>query len=414
MPTMRGSQGLAPWAPYQGKLIGLSGSVAPGLTSNVVVASRCQVATITLPTVAQNASSMRTHWATTEGAITNLKCIDANWYIADTFLPAATGNIINFKRYIEYPAGVFHQVLWAAASPLVMASNSTVYTSDVIISSVTGLPLIIPAGAKFWERTAKTSSGSQVVACQEMPASSIALGIDDGNSNSDLSNSGSFSPSSLTTTYGSVAIIGDIAKNNAKTFGLLFDSIGWGQNDIAGVDSKFNSGWIARSVGVNYSYLKIAKKGWSASDLAAIPANVAFANLFAVINVSDAIFGHGINDLRLGRTKAQVLADHQTEYARFGSARKYQTTLTPRSDTTDAYATTVNQTPKTDGNMAALTSTNTDIRALPAGLTGIIDAADFAMSARDSNIWGGPFPPTTDGTHPETPKAVAMAALYIP
>lgn len=386
-----------------------AGSIVIGNFVDLVAATRGQIGTA-ITGIPQNFTSRRTHWASAEGDITNLKCRDFNWYML--LVPTNTGVTLTFKRYIEYPAGVFHQVLWSGAN-LSIASGATAL-SDVVISSVTGVALIIPAGAKFWERTVKTSAGTQNTSIIEMPAGSTTLGIDDGNSASDLGNSGTVPATAGVNTFGSAWIQGHIYAAHAKSFALIGDSLPWGFGDISSADSKFNSGWLARSVGQTYPYMKLAKAGWSASDLAGSAASQ-YTDLFGALPVTDAIHELGVNDLRLGRTKAQILADHQSNYARLGGGvSKWQTTITPRSDTTDAYATTTNQTPKTDGNMADLTPLNTDIRAIPANLTGIIEAADFAMSARNSNIWGGPFPPTTDGTHPTTAKAVAMAALYVP
>lgn len=386
--------------------------VVSGTTLGVVAASRGQLPTAILA-VTQNSTSRRTHWASTQGDITNLKCRDVNWYLANTFTPTGGGATISFKRYIEYPVNVFHQVLWSASGTLTMVTGSAIYTSDVILSSITGLPLVIPAGAKFWERTVKTSAASQNIPVIELPVSSQTLGIDDGNTaGSDLGNSGTINPTSTVNTWGSLFISGDIAKANAKSFVIIGDSIVWGTGDISSADSKFNTGWLARSIGPTYPYFKIGKGSWSASDFAA--SAVAWTNLFGALSVSDAVFELGVNDLRLGRTTVQLLGDQQTDYAKVTATRKWQTTITPRSDSTDSWATTVNQTAKTDGTMTSLNDVNAAIRAVPAGLTGIIEAADLAMSARDSGIWGGPFPPTTDGTHPNTSKATSVAAGYVP
>lgn len=322
---------------------------------------------------------------------------------------ATNGGNRTIKKYIEYPVGVFHQVLWSGVLSKSITGASGTSKSDVLLSSVTGLPLVIAAGDVFYERTVNLNATVASFPVSVTPAGADVLGLPDGNvSGLDLGNSGDIVPSTGVNTFGAAAIIGKIAAPNARSFVIIGDSIAFGQGDVSSVGAKGGSGWIARMLDhLGFSYVKIAMPGQQASELAASFASP--AALLAQCSFSDAIFEHGVNDLRLSRTKAQILADLQTLYALAGNARICQTTITPRSDTTDSYATIVNQTPKTDGNMADLTPLNTDIRAGTANVDFVLEAADAAMSVRNSNIWGGPFPPTLDGTHPTSAKAAAMA-----
>jgi hypothetical protein len=156
--------------------------------------------------------------------------------------------------------------------------------------------------------------------------------------------------------------------------------------------------------------MTLAKGGQQAMDLA--PNTASPAATLAHVTLTDKILEHGVNDLRLSRTKAQIIADNATiEGALAPAARTWQTTITPRSETTDAYATTTNQTPKTDGNMADLTPLNADIRAKPAYVDMVLEAADAAMSARDSNIHKAPPAGTPDGTHFNSTRAALIASL---
>jgi hypothetical protein len=383
-----------------------SGGAAPK-TENIVVANRLQVPTVT-GGIAANFTSKRQHSASPQGDITDLRCIDVNWYF-NSAGALAGGSTTTLKKFVEYPAGVFHQVRWAAATTVTITTlNQAV--SDVVISSVTGEPLIIPAGATFWERTVNaggTTSGSWPLI--ELPAMPSAIGTTDGNSTSDLGNSGTINPSaSSTNQIGSAAIMGTVLAANARAVAIVGDSIAFGQGDITGSGAKGGSGWIARGLDPLYPYVKLARGGQQAASFAAINA-ASLTSFIAAIGVTDAIFEHGVNDLRLGRTQAQLTADMANIAGRFATPRKWLTTLTPRSDTTDAYATTTNQTPKTDGNMAALTAVNAERRALPAGFTAVLDAADSAMPTRDANIWTAAA--TADGTHPNTAKCAAMAPV---
>lgn len=346
----------------------------------------------------QNTTSRRGHWASSEGAIDRIQTIDVGWYLdATTLQEKDLSTSFTIERYIEYPTGVFTQVLWGGVGTVTVAVGG-VAKSDVIAG------LTIPAGAFFAERTVLLSASGNIPNIVG-PATNTALGLPDGKSLSRLGNSGTIAADASVNSFGSTAMVGRVAKAGARSFVLHGDSIVFGQGDITNVDTYGNSGYPARTVG-SLPSMKIACPGAQAADLAF--AKTRQAALLAAISYSDAIVEAGINDLRLGRTQAQILANQQSLRDLHTGKRVYQTTLTPRADSTDSYATVANQTPKTDGNMAALTAVNTSIRAL----TGVLklDVADAAMSARDSNIWGGPFPPTTDGTHPTTAKAAAMAS----
>jgi hypothetical protein len=60
--------------------------------------------------------------------------------------------------------------------------------------------------------------------------------------------------------------------------------------------------------------------------------------------------------------------------------------------------------------MADLTGLNTDIRAGLANVYAVLEAADAAMSARDSNIHKAPPAGTTDGTHMNSTRVALIAA----
>ena len=84
-------------------------------------------------------------------------------------------------------------------------------------------------------------------------------------------------------------------------------------------------------------------------------------------------------------------------------------TLTPRTLSSDNYLSAKGQTAKSDGTMAMLATVNAHIRAARAPDLNIINVGDVAMTARDSGLWSGPYPPVLDGTHPTSAKAEAIA-----
>lgn len=385
-------------------VVGAAAGGVPAQTLGVVASSRGQVPT-NVTGLSVPFTSRRRHYTSTQGSVTNHRFVDVGFYDSAGVIATIAGYTI--KRYLEYPAGVFTQVTWAGATTKVIT------TSSVNVSDPVALP--IPPNTEWWSRTVVTATSGNVP-CIVTPAGSAALGLGDGNAAADQGNSGTIAATSGVNTIGATCVLGDISAANARSFFLGGDSINFGEGDVSNVSAKGDSGYVARLVGINYPYLKYGVPGQTAQQAATALATTQMQSLFAAINFKDALTEWGVNDLRTGRTLAQILADYQTIYAgRLAGKRIYQMTITPRSSSSNSYADAAGQAPRTDGNMADLTPLNTAIRAGLANVTAFIDAADAAMSARDSNIWGPPYPPTTDGTHPNSAKANAMsAALAIP
>lgn len=361
-----------------------------------IIANRFLAPTAT-GSVPPNYTSRRSHYAHPDGAISNFKTVDCDFVFSGITAVAAASRII--KRYIEYPAGVFTQVTWNGGQTTVTLNTGAIVSDPI--------NLTIPAGAQFWERTVNLTNTVSLFPFQQLPASSQTLGSPDGNSATDQGNSGTIAATSTQTTFGATVMIGDIAVANAKSYVIFGDSIAWGEGDISNTGSKGGNGWIGRAMDAHgYPYLKIAKQGQQAADLVAAPSRV--QALLAQMQFTDVICEYGVNDLRLGRTQAQILADHQTIYGYVAGKKIAQTTITPRSSSTDSWATVANQTAKTDGNMAALNSVNAAIRAKPANVNTVIEAADAAMSARDSGVWKAAPVRTLDGTHPNSVMAAEM------
>lgn len=381
----------------------LNDDAAPTVTARIIAANRTDLPTTAI-NFAQNTTARRVHYASPEGTIGNLRTIDVGFYVsgADALLynaPAA----VTIKRFVEYPSGVFTAVTWGGSPTTVIAPGATV-TSDPVA-------LTIPAGAAFHERTVVVSPSPNTMPTMQLPAGAATLGLPDGKIVADMGNTGTIAADNSVYSFGACAILGDVARTAARGFVLIGDSIAFGQGDVGSTGSRGGSGWIGRGLDPLYPYAKIAVPGQGAAALASVIGGSQFAGLFAALGYTDVIEEHGINDLRVGRTPAQLQADLQSLYAPHVGKRIYQTTLTPRADSGNGYADVAGQTPRTDGTMPMLASVNAAIRGRQANVTAIIEAADAAMSARDSGVWGGPFPPVLDGTHPTSAKAAAMATI---
>lgn len=368
--------------------------------TRLIAANRTQYAT-DVSIITQPFTSRRTHYASPQGDISNLQTVDINAYLSSTNV-ITDGPVYTIKRYIEYPVGVFTQVTWDGATSIELAAGARITSDPVNIT--------IPMGSRFWERTVILSDATVPVIV--MPTGNSTLSLADGNSLSDAGNNGTISATSSNKTVGCQAILGDINHASPRSFLLLGDSLTFGTNDITNVGVRGGSGWLARMIdGLGYPNAKWAIGGQQAADAVAVASDL--ASDAASVGFTDAIFAWGLNDLRLGRTEAQLLADMQTLYglSPFASKQLWQTTLTPRTSSTDSWATTTNQTALTDGTMSSLNTVNADIRAIPAQVDGIIEAADAFMSSRDSDLHKAPPAGTIDGTHPTSTRATLVASL---
>lgn len=112
-----------------------------------------------------------------------------------------------------------------------------------------------------------------------------------------------------------------------------------------------------------------------------------------------ALVGLGINDFMSGSTDVQIRASLETLWEELveRGLRVWQTTITPRSTSTDSWATVENQTAL---NMPGRGTLNDYIRTIPSPLTGIVEIADVVESARNSGKWKAAY--TADGLHPAT------------
>jgi lysophospholipase L1-like esterase len=376
-----------------------------GQTQGGLVANRGKIATTTSSLTAPF-TCRKAYWSHGAGAISNLQLVFVNRYLSAVGTSTA-GGAFSMKFYIEYPANTFTAVNWSGSNTVAISAGARI-KSDVVAG------LTIPANTKFWVRTVLSVGSAVAVPIMELNAGANVLGVDDGNVAADQGNTGTIAATTGINTFGPNAIIGTVAAASARSFLIVGDSLAWGQGDDSGVGTQDSSGFLQRMLGrLGYPCYTWAKGGQQAADVAPITATLNADTASTLMSFTDVILQHGVNDLRLGRTRAQIEADLQTIYgtASITGKRVWKTTITPRSTSTDSWATTVNQTAQIDGNMADLNPLNADIRAGLANMTNVIEAADAAMSARDSDIHKAPPAGTADGTHFNSTRAALIASL---
>ena len=222
---------------------------------------------------------------------------------------------------------------------------------------------------------------------------------------------------------------------------LVGDSITRGSGDTKASAPLQQGDWLA-GTSPAAPYVNLGNVGWAETSLAdaypwfstAVPGKQVVsssfneANLGAQLDVikdsppTHCVLALGVNDLMQGRTPAQVLADLASAVAvikaRWPSCKVYVCTITPVTNTTDAYATTANQTftgtppaggTVTWGNFNGTDDTtgrrllNANMRAgLVTGADGFIDVAAAVQDAADPRKWRVDLgQPTVDGVHPQ-------------
>lgn len=222
----------------------------PGMTDNIIVANRLQY-----PNDSQSLSTTNTarreHYASPQGAITNLRP-QFMWNFLNSGGVTGSGAAASLKHAIEYPEGVIHPTLWGGTRELTTASNAN-YTADVVMSSVTGQPLEIPAGAKFWERTVYISAASKAFPSFSYPASVATLGVSDGKIAGDSGDSGTI-PADTTSTvsWGMTALKGTVKATGARAAIIYGDSLSVGQGENANASAKGSVGMMSRKIDESY------------------------------------------------------------------------------------------------------------------------------------------------------------------
>jgi hypothetical protein len=137
-------------------------------------------------------------------------------------------------------------------------------------------------------------------------------------------------------------------------------------------------GEVERSVGKAFASINAGFPNEKYADVVA--ANGYTRRLALSRYCSHVISEYGINDCSAGTAAATTLANMATFAAMFGGKPFIQTTISPRSTSTDAWATTANQTTVSAANTPRVAFNNA-IRGGMAVLSGYIEVADQVESA---------------------------------
>ncbi len=322
-------------------------------------------------------------------------CTDAQVLLTNIWgstSPAANGFSVTVKAAIEINS-VVYPLFIRGSRTAVLAAGGMVLTDPFAYRFTAGDAVFLRVNATVtsgdkWPRWAFFSNG-----------------VDTFETGADRTDSGSFSGTNGYS-YRASGFYARPTTLNQGAVAILGDSISAG----AGGNTWMN-GFIQRAFGGDYGKsVPHAFAGASGETIANwIDQTKTIYRLSILRGCTSALVQLGINDVGNSRTATQMQNDLLTLYARLrslGIRRIYQTTITPRTTSTDSWATVGNQTPH--ANEAARVTVNNWIRANTAGIEGFFEIADIVESARDSGRWKAGY--TADGLHPNDATHTLMAA----
>ena len=295
---------------------------------------------------------------------------------------------------VEYPLGTRTQILFSGIAAGSVASARSLVSDFLSIN--------IPNGATFWVWQFYQCTGGIIINFFQDAALGDQIeyassGLTDKTLSGTITNAGnaSFPPLRVLglTTKPSVLVIGDSIAAGYNGGSITQTSPYDGRN-----------GLICKSFASTLAFLN-----YSSPDTSAQSFQTNCPNRWA--KITEGYYSHLVselsaNDIQNGSTAAATLGYLQTIWAAVPAGKPIiQTTLTPKSSSTDSWATTVNQTAL---NHAAHLTLNTSIRSSPSGLTGgYWETCNACEPVADDGLWinaaSGPSiggVATADGLHP--------------
>lgn len=306
-------------------------------------------------------------------------------------------NPVTITAAFEY-GGNFYPVYFKGKRAVVLDPN------DLVISDP--CPLTLPAAATFYTRTFVSVTSGQTWVNNIFPHAEDQVSRSNGETDKTLGGA---------TSYAFEYLLAPVAVIAAAPWGASpLHAAGVGDSIMAGLSDTNYDGWLVRAAAANGAGSVRATKGATlASTFTATATGDPFGQKSLASLGRRIVCHYGNNDL----TGSPSLATMQTRLSAIWQifvdrgCVVYQGTLTPRTTSTDTWATTANQTPEANyGASSTRTQLNDWIRTIPSPLTGYIEVADAVESARNSGLWKAPDY-TADGVHPRDTGHAAIAAI---
>lgn len=382
------------------------------------------------PTFALQAVNARGSWMYTVGATTsasnNLQyCRYEDYICADTteFTPSFTtyhssaaagpGYTVGYALEID---GVIVQALWdgAGATRKVLASGDDDVQPLPILASQFGLTKFA-AGTKFYHRTERlwgTGINPPYITADRATGTFQTSVRAAGGTASQLLTAGAPSATGGYTAYppyfGPLFCLGRVAGKVAAvlTYGASIEA---GYNDTVTLGADYGYVFKASEAGPRYAHCNLGLPSDAAVNFVGkATQRIGYAKYFNV-----ALNGYGGNDFSSSRSKestATDIANMNAQIRAAGVKRLGQIRMSPKSDSTDSWATTANQTVRTNF-LTFRAYIDAQVTADP-NVTLLIDLTPAQEAAGLPGVWvvnGSANYATVDGTHPNPAIHIPMA-----
>jgi lysophospholipase L1-like esterase len=359
-------------------------------------------------------------------ALSNLIVRLPNWYVPENMTETVPANAIRIRCSVEYPKGT---------TPVHFTKNGDSYMVVAPGETLESDPMAkeLPANADFYLHLYIAAWDGEAEVTGEIPFGRAVTqqggtASDDQYTNSSATDmtgtiGGETTAYTGTGTRYDVAFIGGIpADPSAKSFIVIGDSISQRDSGTAS-DSKSNQGmWARWLVGVaGLGLLNLGRAASEANDWVKLPRRQMPRVEAMMENVgSHVIVMLGTNDMPSSGGTAldyvQPLRDVQELVSWLAIAKRrrvYVATLSPRSGSTDSWATVENQTPAGSTTLwPSRIAFNKHVREGLRNAAGYIEIADTLESARDAGTWKAGL--TEDGLHPDAQGCAAVASAGLP
>lgn len=325
-------------------------------------------ATNTLNSSAQTVRSYRvTH--TTQQFLTDLRLLYGNYSpVTSTNAETGPGNANTVTAGIEF-GGVTYQVTWNGATSVVIPNGATAPLSDPV-------PIDIPAGSTFFERTCITTAGSIGLSFYlRQNLDSFTFGSDVSTATGAMGTVDVSVPAQ--NAYTALAILGSSGLVLPPSVLILGDSIAAGTGDFVrtAADSTSSPGYVTRALADAVPWVNFSTSGCTLAQYNSAALTYQRRKLFSYFKF--AIIELGTNDTIGGAS----LATQQASYIALATAlanrglKVFVCTQLPRVATTDGMLTTQNQTVLASESVRV--AVNTWLRTVPVPFAGVFDTASL-------------------------------------
>lgn len=341
------------------------------------VATRSYIPMTTNPALTSSMVRSR-HFA--RDSIAQLRIALPNWYVSGTtFAETGVGASASVTAAIEYPVGVFTQVLFSGVATGVIPDLTTLFSDPVDVS--------IPKDAAFFVRFWRSCAGG-IVFTGSIAQDGAQGDIFKYNSVVDLTMGGAFTSTDGSNMAFPCAIIAYTKKASAF---LLGNSRIAGLNDTFS-DASGDKGELARAIGPTMAYINAGVPSDQAQKFVASNARrrelAAFCSAVPV--------EYGINDLAGGRSDGNIRTDLLTIGGYFPGKKLPLCTMPP--STTGAWTLADGSDQTVKSFEASRVSNNDWRRTVPAPFTACYEIADVVEISRNNGKWKAPNY-TGDGVH---------------